>query len=1536
MVRFDRSCSFISLCLALSGSALSAEAVWLGGTGDFAEGSGWSGGTVPLETEAVRISSGTASLDGENLLRSATTTLDGGGLSVANASFLQAGTAAARLEISDGRFDFNGPIFSLASRYGSEVVQTGGVVDATVTRGMYFSRSGALSGRRTDFRMDDGLFEVTYAVANPSPSEFQFMGQNGNDTLVINGGLMRFDGGIRRRMDLQRNARIEINGGAFEVSGFSRFSIGRDRAGEASVTVNDGAFRMLESRVDAGGITIGDYTDGRLNLNGGRVEVTPSSTNASSRRSGLIVGRKGKTDTGRSEGTVFQSGGVFDLSGLDLTLGDNVNGSFGGRGRYIMTGGRLLARKAGTWSGGTYQADEPGDSYFFFHAGEIVLAGDQRDWPDQAFVYSRSAIQREYDAVADETRLTAVPDLNHPATHAYFRFSIDRRRGGGSDPREMVQLSEFVLLRDGQAITMSEATVSNPGGSNPSGEEPFRSVDGDTETKWLDFNGEPLVFSFPEPVTVDAYQFVTANDFPDRDPARWTLEGSDDGEIWVVLDRQARNYPISKRRFEASLPFALPATPDAPYAPPVFQLRYLRFQPTATREPEAGVTRLARLEFYRDETRVFPDAIESIIAGGATAAERTRVNDGLVRSEWEERASGGGLEFDFGSEVALDSFLLATGGSDSGADPVRWLMEGSVDGVFWFPLDDRRVRPFGTPSGRYTASAVTAFQPVTPDGLGLEWRGFQDGVWNTSTANWDSAGPTAWRNGGGFIAEFGSLGPKRVDVEGTIEVDGLTVSEPNYRFSGDGPVVWLGNAEAGLAADVLWSVPMEGSSGWRKRGAGAFRLRAPATLAGRVDIEAGALSLDNGSGWSGGSELRVGSGAGSRGQLSFVGAGDYDFASPSSETWVGADLDASGGVLQSAGEVRLGGPASGYLRLGGSAGAYGAWQLQGGRLDASTGGRSGARVGDGGHGVFHQSGGVFLCERWFSIGGDGGAAGASVASFTGGRAELVSTGRIQLAERTGSIGTLNLGTQAGGNAEVVALSEQGIIVGLGDAATRAAVHLNAGTLVLHGPLHRSGSGVEAVVAADGGTLQAGRADIALAAASLSSIDFYRGGLEVATAGWDVTLDTPLRPAEGAGFYPQGGWLAVADGGAGYVGPPLVEVTSSGSGLPPQAIALLEDGVVTRVLMTAPGENLAPGETLSFRFVAGGPERAAPDFTHILSGDELSAERGGLRKTGSGRLFLTEGLGPVGRSRVEAGELALATGSTNEAAIEVGANAVLSGAFNASGDLEIAGRFAPGPAAAEVQLDGELVFASGSVLEIELQRMDAVPGTDYPDIRANQTRFEGSAANPVRVEVDLSALEVAPSGNRDWVLLRSDESSGFSADAVELQLLGAPGGGWWRLQQTGSELRLAYRVEPEGDYLDWLGVEDAGARPSPFDDLNGSGRANLLEYILGGSADQSGLASEFRFDRSDDSSGPVVRFRRRIAGAGLGRQFLESSPDLVEWERRELLRSATDGITVEMIPEQPTMETVIVELDSEEPADRAFIRFVVEPYPEVLP
>lgn len=93
-------------------------------------------------------------------------------------------------------------------------------------------------------------------------------------------------------------------------------------------------------------------------------------------------------------------------------------------------------------------------------------------------------------------------------------------------------------------VTRSSITVTNPGGVSPSGEEEDAVMDGDTATKWLQYNGAcgfcdpaheashcspPLVdsilqFDFSRPATIGAYDLTTASDNPDRDPIGWTLE----------------------------------------------------------------------------------------------------------------------------------------------------------------------------------------------------------------------------------------------------------------------------------------------------------------------------------------------------------------------------------------------------------------------------------------------------------------------------------------------------------------------------------------------------------------------------------------------------------------------------------------------------------------------------------------------------------------------------------------------------------------------------------------------------------------------------------------------------------------------------------------------------------------------------------------------------------------------------------------------------------------------------------------------------
>lgn len=120
-------------------------------------------------------------------------------------------------------------------------------------------------------------------------------------------------------------------------------------------------------------------------------------------------------------------------------------------------------------------------------------------------------------------------------TFQHYRFTPTLTQ---TSPGTQTQMSEFIFYRRGETIDRSLITVTGGGSEPDSGEGAAKLNDGNVQTKWFSGAFNPVVFSFAAPTTIDSYNFATANDFLDRTPKRWLLEGSNDNANWVLIDNR--------------------------------------------------------------------------------------------------------------------------------------------------------------------------------------------------------------------------------------------------------------------------------------------------------------------------------------------------------------------------------------------------------------------------------------------------------------------------------------------------------------------------------------------------------------------------------------------------------------------------------------------------------------------------------------------------------------------------------------------------------------------------------------------------------------------------------------------------------------------------------------------------------------------------------------------------------------------------------------------------------------------------------------
>jgi autotransporter-associated beta strand protein len=534
----------------------------------------------------------------------------------------------------------------------------------------------------------------------------------------------------------------------------------------------------------------------------------------------------------------------------------------------------------------------------------------------------------------------------------------------------------------------------------------------------------------------------------------------------------------------------------------------------------------------------------------------------------------------------------------------------------------------------------------------LTTTGAQDGSgtgWNTSDLNfWNATtnANVAWPNTSADEAIFGtgSGGGSGTGAAGTVTVGPVTTNKitfnppgsGNYLLTG-GPITLAGTTPTiAVNSDASIASALAGAAGLTKSGGGVLTLTGANIYTGTTIVgtnsDAGNLTYAGSGSYAPAtaSLLNVG-GATGKGVFNMNSTGTVNFTSASTPSigGNGGATDSGAGALdQSSGTLNLMSGAAIYLTVGnhGNGAAYGSVSLSGGTLNVTSG--SGIRLGYQGMGSLVQTGGTLNSGRWFVIGG-GNAAGKGVATFTGGSATVNSGFRINLSDNAACNGVMNVGTEAGGNATVTALhtSSAGAVGGINlmaVASGNTALNLNSGTLTLAGPIYKGSTGT-AALNLNGGTLKANASGINLINNTNSlSANMFNGGLKVDTQGNAATISANLLATTGNGIYPAGGTLSQpSPTGGGYIGNPLVAVTTSGTGTGATAVANVASGKVTGVTLTCPGQGYNAGDQVTFTFTGGGASSVAAPFVYTLTaGDIVANGSGGLTKLGTGKLTLS--------------------------------------------------------------------------------------------------------------------------------------------------------------------------------------------------------------------------------------------------------------------------------------------------------------------------
>ena len=172
--------------------------------------------------------------------------------------------------------------------------------------------------------------------------------------------------------------------------------------------------------------------------------------------------------------------------------------------------------------------------------------------------------------------------------------------------------------------------------------------------------------------------------------------------------------------------------------------RYYRFTPTKLRnDTTANSVQLSELSFYVAGSRLVNATITNPGGNSPVNEEPPLANDNNTQTKWLD-LNKGALVYQFSAGILIDSYDFTTANDATERDPVRWVLEGSVDGANWILLDDQSNADFPTPTARFTSiSRIIVEVDSDEDGVVDSEDAFPNDASETTDTDGDGVGDNA-------------------------------------------------------------------------------------------------------------------------------------------------------------------------------------------------------------------------------------------------------------------------------------------------------------------------------------------------------------------------------------------------------------------------------------------------------------------------------------------------------------------------------------------------------------------------------------------------------------------------------------------------------------------------------------------------------------------------------------------------------------------------------------------------------------------------